>query len=232
MKAFHTLERPVSSLGLRAAIQRVALATVCLVLAACGGSADAPPPPESVPLVITQPADQSVVAGSAAIFSVSASGAAPLSYQWASSPDGITFTDVVGATAASYNTGATTLAPAQAFNAGPLHRQQTAHRPHGQSIFEPSRSGRTKPVQMGKRCRIGRKRVRRWRALALGQMTWRRLVHGYGLDSLPEVKQCLKGLARPQLETGGQPFILPEISHLSVTDVTPRYWFQEPGTAA
>ena len=110
MKAFHTLERPVPSPGFRAAIRRLALATLCLVLAACGGSADAPPPPESVPLVITQPADQSVVAGSAAIFSVSASGAAPLSYQWASSPDGITFTDVVGATAASYNTGATTLA--------------------------------------------------------------------------------------------------------------------------
>ena len=110
MKALHTLERPVPSPAFRAAIRRLALATLCLVLAACGGSADAPPPPESVPLVITQPADQSVLAGSAATFSVSASGAAPLSYQWAGSPDAITFTDIAGATSASYNTGATTLA--------------------------------------------------------------------------------------------------------------------------
>jgi hypothetical protein len=80
------------------------------LLAACGGSADAPPPPESIPTVLTQPADQGVVAGTAATFSVSANGAAPLSYQWAGSPDGITFTNIAGATGASYNTGATTLA--------------------------------------------------------------------------------------------------------------------------
>ena len=110
MKAIATLERSISCLGFRAAIHRAALAVLCLVLAACGGSADAPPPPESVPTVITQPADQSVVVGSAATFSVSATGAAPLSYGWASSPDGITFTDIVGATSSSYNTGATTLA--------------------------------------------------------------------------------------------------------------------------
>jgi hypothetical protein len=110
MKAYATLERPVPSLGLRAVIHRAALAVISLVLAACGGSADAPPPPESVPTVLTQPADQSVVAGSAATFNVSANGAAPLSYQWAGSPDGITFTDIAGATSTSYNTGATTLA--------------------------------------------------------------------------------------------------------------------------
>ena len=110
MKALHTLERPLSSRCLRAAIQRVALAAIGVLLAACGGSADAPPPPESVPTVLTQPADQSVVVGSAATFSVSAAGAAPLSYQWAGSPDGITYTDIVGATSASYNTGPTTLA--------------------------------------------------------------------------------------------------------------------------
>ncbi len=110
MKALHTLERPVFSFALRGAIRRAALAVIGLALAACGGSADAPPPPESVPTVLTQPTDQSVVVGSAATFSVSASGAQPLSYQWAGSPDGITFTAIVGATSASYNTGATTLA--------------------------------------------------------------------------------------------------------------------------
>ncbi len=109
MKAFHILERPVCSTAFRAAIRGVALAAVSFVLAACGGSADAPPPPESVPTVLTQPADQSVVEGSAATFSVGANGAVPLSYQWAGSPDGITFTDIVGATGTTYNTGATTL---------------------------------------------------------------------------------------------------------------------------
>src|SRR5450755_3111938 len=110
MKTLYTLERPLSAFGFGDAMRRMALAVICLVLAACGGSADAPPPPESVPTVLTQPADQSVVVGSAATFSVSANGAAPLSYQWASSPDGITFTDIAGATSASYNPGATTLA--------------------------------------------------------------------------------------------------------------------------
>ncbi|HEX7438608.1 MAG TPA: hypothetical protein VF319_00800, partial [Caldimonas sp.] len=50
------------------------------------------------------------VEGSAATFSVAAAGAAPLAYQWAGSPDGVTFTDIAGATGSSYNTGATTLA--------------------------------------------------------------------------------------------------------------------------
>ena len=109
MNAIHTLPRPVTSFGFRAALQRVALAGICLALAACGGSADAPPPPETVPVVLTQPADQSTVVGNAASFSVAATGAAPLAYQWASSVDGIAFTAIAGATATSYSTGATAL---------------------------------------------------------------------------------------------------------------------------
>jgi sugar lactone lactonase YvrE len=109
MKAIHTVSRSLFSLGFRAAIQRVALAGLCLGLAACGGSADAPPPPESVPVVLTPPADQSVVVGNAATFSVAATGAAPLAYQWANSVDGTTFTAIAGATDTSYGTGATAL---------------------------------------------------------------------------------------------------------------------------
>ena len=101
MKALHTLERPVCCAGVSGALRRATLAAICLVLAACGGSADAPPPPESVPTVVSAPADQSVVEGSAATFSVVAAGAVPLSYQWASSPDGITFAAIAGATSAS-----------------------------------------------------------------------------------------------------------------------------------
>lgn len=91
-------------------IQALVLACAGLLLAACGGHADAPPPPETVAAIITQPADQSVVAGSAATFSVVASGGAPLSYQWADSADGLSFTAIAGATGASYSTGATALA--------------------------------------------------------------------------------------------------------------------------
>ncbi len=110
MNAIHTLERPVSLPGFGDARRRIVLAGICLALAACGGSADAPPPPETVPTVVTQPADQSVVEGSAATFSVTADGAAPLAYQWSSSTDGIAFTAIAGATSPSSSTAATTLA--------------------------------------------------------------------------------------------------------------------------
>ena len=45
MNAIHTLERPVSLPGFGDARRRTVLAGICLALAACGGSADAPPPP-------------------------------------------------------------------------------------------------------------------------------------------------------------------------------------------
>ena len=109
MNATHTLTRPISSLGVRAAIRRIALAGICLALAACGGRADAPPPPESVPVVLAQPADQSVVAGSAATFSVDSTGAVPLAYQWSSSADGTNFAVIAGATDTGYSTGPTAL---------------------------------------------------------------------------------------------------------------------------
>ncbi|HEX2584871.1 MAG TPA: hypothetical protein VHL14_07055, partial [Steroidobacteraceae bacterium] len=56
-----------------------------------------------------QPLAQSVIAPTAAVFSVTASGTAPLSYQWRSSTNGTDWTDISGATAASYNTGATSI---------------------------------------------------------------------------------------------------------------------------
>ena len=115
MNAIATFARPVSPFGFRAAIRRLALAGVCLALAACGGDANPPPPPETVPVVVTQPADQSVVVGSAATFSVDATGAAPLAYQWSNSADGTTFTTVAGATAASVGTGATALGQSGSF---------------------------------------------------------------------------------------------------------------------
>lgn len=61
------------------------------------------------PAITSQPADQTVVEGQTATFSVTASGTAPLSYQW-QRWDGAAWADIGGATSASYTTPATTLA--------------------------------------------------------------------------------------------------------------------------
>jgi hypothetical protein len=80
--------------------------TACLLLVACGGGkGSAPPPPSSsAPAITVQPSDQSVSAGQSATFTVTATGAAPLSYQWQRSGS-----PIAGATASSYTTAATTL---------------------------------------------------------------------------------------------------------------------------
>jgi hypothetical protein len=63
------------------------------------------------PTITTQPANQSVVAGLTAKFTVAASGSPTPAYQWQKSTDsGVTWTNVVGATVASYTTPATILA--------------------------------------------------------------------------------------------------------------------------
>src|SRR6266481_3419928 len=55
------------------------------------------------PTIVTPPANQTVTAGQTATFSITASGTAPLSYQWQENG-----ADVSGATSASYTTAATT----------------------------------------------------------------------------------------------------------------------------
>src|ERR1700735_2687290 len=57
------------------------------------------------PAITAQPTDQRVVIGSTATFSVTATGSAPLGYQWQKGT-----TSIPGATASSYTTPATTLA--------------------------------------------------------------------------------------------------------------------------
>jgi len=77
----------------------VALMAVSFLLAACSGGHHAPPP---TPVITAQPSDASVVAGSAASFSVTTTGSSP-SYQWQSSADGGTsWASIVGATSTSY----------------------------------------------------------------------------------------------------------------------------------
>ncbi len=80
-------------------------------LTACGGAgtssapASSPPPASSAPVITIEPSNQSISVGQTATFTVSATGTAPVSYQWRknSSP-------IAGATASSYTTAAASLA--------------------------------------------------------------------------------------------------------------------------
>lgn len=73
---------------------------------ACGGGSHPPqPPPQAAPAISAQPTAQTVLAGAAATFTVTASGTAPLTYQWNKGG-----TAISGATAGSYTTPATSMA--------------------------------------------------------------------------------------------------------------------------
>lgn len=81
-----------------------ALALVGLL--ACGGGGSTPPPPSAVaPSISAQPVAQTVSAGATATFTVTATGSAPLSYQWKKGGAAIS-----GATSTTYTTPATTMA--------------------------------------------------------------------------------------------------------------------------
>ncbi|MEO8835618.1 MAG: hypothetical protein ABI364_02655, partial [Caldimonas sp.] len=82
-----------------------------IAIAGCGGSADAPPPPSTGPVVAVpptitlQPADLGVTVGQPAALTVAATGTAPLAYQW--QRNGVS---IAGATATTYTLSTTTLA--------------------------------------------------------------------------------------------------------------------------
>jgi hypothetical protein len=79
-----------------------ALVAQLSLLAGCGGGSGSPA--AVAPAITAQPADQRVVVGQTATFSVTANGTAPLNYQWQKGT-----TPIPGATASSYTTPATTL---------------------------------------------------------------------------------------------------------------------------
>src|ERR1700683_2215730 len=86
----------------------IAALILSVELTACGGggSSGAPgtvTPPPTAPTITAQPTAQTVSAGQSATFSVTATGTAPLSYQWQRNGS-----PIAGATAASYTTPATT----------------------------------------------------------------------------------------------------------------------------
>src|SRR5579863_204991 len=88
-----------------AALYFLALSVSALIAnLGCGVSSSSSGGPNA-PQIQTQPANQSVTAGQTATFSVSATGAAPLTYQWQLGTSAIS-----GATSSSYTTPATTLA--------------------------------------------------------------------------------------------------------------------------
>jgi Immunoglobulin I-set domain/PQQ enzyme repeat len=76
----------------------------CLQLAACGG-AGTTPGSSAAPSIAVQPSDQNVVPGQTATFTVTATGATPLQYQWQTGG-----ASIAGANAASFTTRATTAA--------------------------------------------------------------------------------------------------------------------------
>ena len=84
----------------------LALAAQLLLLTGCGGGGGGSGAGgAAAPAITAQPVNQRVVIGSVATFTVTATGTAPLSYQWQKGA-----TPISGATASSYTTPATTLA--------------------------------------------------------------------------------------------------------------------------
>jgi Immunoglobulin domain len=90
-------------------IPKISLAAALLpgFLAACGGGGGSlsQSPAPTAPSITAQPMNQQVTAGQTASFSVTATGTAPLGYQWQKGG-----TAIAGATSASYTTPATTAA--------------------------------------------------------------------------------------------------------------------------
>jgi photosystem II stability/assembly factor-like uncharacterized protein len=97
---------PAAARRLRLAAATAIATTLAALVAACGGS-DAPAPVAAAvaPTITAQPAPVTVTEGSVANFAVTATGTAPLAYQW--HRNGVA---IAGANAASYALGAATLA--------------------------------------------------------------------------------------------------------------------------
>lgn len=83
-------------------LSAAALLTLTFLVACGGGGGGSTPPPPVAPTISTQPVNQSVLAGATATFSVTATGTAPLTYQWKKGG-----TAIAGATSSSYTTPAT-----------------------------------------------------------------------------------------------------------------------------
>jgi len=90
-------------MGLRRLGNLICFLALSLVLAGCGASTSQSDNMSTAPTITAQPANQSVTEGQTATFAVTATGTAPLSYQWQKGTSAIS-----GATSASYTTPPTT----------------------------------------------------------------------------------------------------------------------------
>ena len=90
-------------MSLRKTLLTSLFVSLALALIACGGGSHTPPA-GNAPTIAAQPSSLSVTVGQTATFTVTASGTAPLSYQWVKGTNWI-----AGATAASYITPVTTM---------------------------------------------------------------------------------------------------------------------------
>jgi len=92
-------------MSLRRSIMLVCFLALSLILAGCGSGASTNTRSNpTAPTIQSQPSNQNVIVGQTATFSVTASGTAPLGYQWQKGTAAIP-----GATSASYTTPATAL---------------------------------------------------------------------------------------------------------------------------
>lgn len=80
------------------------IACVPLAFAGCAGGQGGPTPPDQSVAIVSQPASQIVPVGQTATFTVSATGSAPISFQWSENGS-----PIQGATSASYTTPAVAL---------------------------------------------------------------------------------------------------------------------------
>jgi len=94
---------------LKRSLPVVCAGLLCVALVGCGkdskstSTPSTPPPTATAPTITTQPSSLTVTAGSPATFSVTASGTAPLSYQWRRNGS-----DIANATNSSYTLSAPT----------------------------------------------------------------------------------------------------------------------------
>lgn len=97
----------VKARGIRKTLALLFLSMDTVLLISCGGSGSPvkTPPPSYAPTITTQPASQTMLLGRTATFSVTASGTAPLIYQWYENGSAIS-----GANSASFTTPVVTAA--------------------------------------------------------------------------------------------------------------------------
>lgn len=96
---------PVLALGDSGAVYRVVVTNAVGSATSTGATLTVTAPVPTAPSITAQPASVSVTAGQTATFVVTATGSAPLAYQWRK--NGV---DIAGATSATYTTPATVLA--------------------------------------------------------------------------------------------------------------------------